>query len=326
MVPLNLTRTCHENARLLAGVLLCALGLLPGCALVVPQSVELAEQWPAALPERAEVAGVPFFADDDFLCGPATLATTLAYAGAKVEPGDLVPEVYLPKRRGALQIEMLAAARRHGAVSYALDGKLENVLREVAAGNPVIVLQDFGVWPFKVWHYAVVMGFDRASSSVVMRSGMRERQVAPWAALEYTWGGDHWAMVTMPPGRVPATAEVERYTEAVVAMARVSTPANAKAAYEALLARWPRTFTAEVGLANTLYALRDLPKAESLFRDALAQQPDSVPVLNNLAMVVGEQGRIDEALELVSAAERSPGPYAEAVAETRRTIEARRKR
>jgi len=284
------------------------------------------EQWPAALAERAELADVPFFADDGFLCGPSSLATTLAHAGAKVEPRDLVPEVYLPARHGALQVEMLAAARRHGAVSYALDGKLESVMREVAAGNPVIVLQDFGVWPIKVWHYAVVVGFDRGTQSVVMRSGLNQRQVAPWAALEYTWGDDHWAMVTMPPGRVPVTAEVDRYTEAVIAMARVSPPAQARTAYEALLARWPRTFAAEVGLANTLYALRDLVAAEKLFRDALAQQPDSVPVLNNLAMVVGEQGRIDEALALVATAERSPGPYAEAIADTRRAIEARRKR
>jgi hypothetical protein len=29
-------------------------------------------------------------------------------------------------------------------------------LREVAAGNPVIVLQDFGVWPVSIWHYSVV--------------------------------------------------------------------------------------------------------------------------------------------------------------------------
>src|SRR5205085_2278134 len=83
-------------ARLLAGVLLCALGLLQGCALVVPQTAELMEQWPAALPERSELADVPFFADDGFLCGPSSLATTLRHAGAKVEPRDLVPEVYLP--------------------------------------------------------------------------------------------------------------------------------------------------------------------------------------------------------------------------------------
>jgi Flp pilus assembly protein TadD len=79
-----------------------------------------------------------------------------------------------------------------------------------------------------------------------------------------------------------------------------------------------------VGLANTLYDLRDLAGSEALLRDALAQRPDSVPVLNDLAMVVGEQGRIDEALALVAAAERAPGPYRDAVADTRRAIESRR--
>jgi hypothetical protein len=31
-----------------------------------------------------------------------------------------VPQVYLPARKGSLQVEMLAAARRHGLVSYQL--------------------------------------------------------------------------------------------------------------------------------------------------------------------------------------------------------------
>lgn len=320
------TRVCLENARAFAGVFLSAL-LLHGCALVAPQSVDLTQRWPADLAPRVELADVPFFAQDEYQCGPASLATVMRYAGLPIEPRDLVPEVYLPARRGSLQVEMLAAARRHGLVSYALDGTLEGVLREVAAGTPVIVLQDFGVWPVKIWHYAVVVGFDRASDSIVMRSGLRERQVAPFAALEYTWkGSERWAMVATPPERVPVTAEVGRYTEAVVAMARVSPPVRAKAAYEALLRRWPRTFAAEVGLANTLYALRDLASSEALLRDALAQQPGSVPVLNNLALVVGEQGRIDEALALLAAAERTPGPYEDAIADTRRAIEARRAR
>ena len=122
---------------------------------------------------------MPFFTDDGFLCGPSSLATTLRHAGAKVEPRDLVPEVYLPARHGALQVEMLAAARRHGAVSYALDGKLESVMREVAAGNPVIVLQDFGVWPIKVWHYAVIVGFDRETQSVGMLTMASTGQLVP---------------------------------------------------------------------------------------------------------------------------------------------------
>lgn len=315
-----------HDARRRAGVFLLVIAGLQGCALVVPQSVELTQRWPEGLPAHAELTDVPFFPQDEYQCGPASLAEVLAHAGADTAPARLMHEVYLPARRGSLQVEMLTAPRRHGLVSYALDGRFESVLREVAAGNPVIVLQDFGVWPVKIWHYAVVIGFDRASRSVVMRSGLHERQVAPFAALEYTWGADHWAMVAVPPSRVPASAEPSRYTEAVVAMARVSTPQRAKLAYESLLVRWPGTFTAQVGLAGALHALHDFRASETLLREALAQQPASIPVLNNLAMVLGEQGRIDEALTLLEAAEREPGPYADALADTRRAIEARRTR
>ena len=82
---------------------------------------------------------------------PATLtasaAPVLVGAGAKTSPEELVPQVYLPDRKGSLQVEMLAAARRHGMVSYALAPRFEDLLRELAAGNPVVVLQDLGLPP-----------------------------------------------------------------------------------------------------------------------------------------------------------------------------------
>lgn len=325
LVPLTILPRFDENARRLAGVLLSAFAL-GGCAHIVPQSVQLTESWPAQLADKVELADVPFFAQDDYQCGPTSLATTLRFAGVPVIPDDLVPEVYLPARHGTLQVEMLAAPRRHGMVSYRLDGSLESVLGEVAAGNPVIVLQDFGVWPVKIWHYAVVIGYERASHRVIMRSGLNRRQEAPFAALEYTWkGSDRWAMVTLPPGRIPATAEAGRYTQAVVDFARVAPAAASRRAYEALLARWPGTLAAQVGLANALYSSGDLGGSEAVLRDAAARHPDSVAVLNNLAQVLSDEGRLDEALATIERAARDAGPYAAAVEATRRSIEKRRK-
>src|ERR1700674_2756578 len=163
-----------RNARLAAGVVLSA-ALASGCALVIPQTVELHDAWPAALPEHVELADVPFLPQDEYQCGPSALATTLSYSGIAITPEDLVSQVYLPARRGSLQVEMLAAPRKYGIVSYALAPRFEDVLREVAAGNPVIVLQDFGVWPISIWHYSVVVGYDRSSGEVILRSGMKPR-------------------------------------------------------------------------------------------------------------------------------------------------------
>ena len=81
-----------------------------------------------------------------------------------------MPQVYLPERKGSLQVEMLAAARRHGMVSYQLAPRFEDLLREIAAGTPVIVLQNLGVFSGG-WHYAVAIGYDYDSGQLILRSG-----------------------------------------------------------------------------------------------------------------------------------------------------------
>ena len=308
------------NARFAAGVLLSA-ALASGCALVIPQTVELHDAWPAALPEHVELADVAFFPQDEYQCGPAALATTLSYAGIRIAPEDLVPQVYLPARRGSLQVEMLAAPRKYGIVSYMLAGRFEDVLREVAAGNPVIVLQDFGVWPVSIWHYAVVVGYDRSRGEVILRSGTKPRPPMPFAVLEYLWKeSKYWAMVTLPPERIPATATESEHAAAIAAMARVGGARSARTAYAAFMRRWPDNLAGPIGLANSHYALGELKEAESVLRRASERHPDSVPLLNNLAQTLSDQGRNAEALSVIETALAIPGPFAPAARETRELI------
>ncbi|HEY9445558.1 MAG TPA: C39 family peptidase, partial [Burkholderiales bacterium] len=113
-----------------AGLLLCV-ALLAGCA--TPQVGALLAARPAGLSERAEIADAPYYPQEMYQCGPAALATVLAYRGAAVTPESLAASVYLPGREGSLQAEMLSAARRAGYVAYLLEPRLDDVLREVAA-------------------------------------------------------------------------------------------------------------------------------------------------------------------------------------------------
>ncbi len=309
-----------ENARYAAGVFFFSY-LLQGCALVLPQTAQLQETWPAALAESAELTQVPFFAQEEFQCGPAALAMTLAFAGADVTPEELVPRVYLPDRHGSLQVEMLAAPRTYGIATYRIAPRFEDVLREVSAGNPVIVLQDFGVWPFPIWHYAVVVGFDRTRREVLLRSRNKPRLAMPFAVLEYTWKpGEHWAMVAVPAGRIPATVTEAQAVEAIAAMSRVSNPGAASNGYRAILDRWPDSLRASIGLGNALYAQGDLPRAEAALRRAAQRHPDSPVVMNNLAHALSDEGRNEEALALIDKAGANPGSFAAAIAETRELI------
>jgi hypothetical protein len=297
------------------------LAALAGCASLVPQTRELAQGGvPPGLPERTELTAVPFFPQLEYQCGPAALATVLVGAGAKTSPEELVPQVYLPDRKGSLQVEMLAAARRHGMVSYTLAPRFEDLLREIAAGTPVIVLQNFGLFSAS-WHYAVAVGYDYPLGTLVLRSGTQERDVMPFAAHEVVWmRSGYWAMVAVPPERIPATAEEKSWLGAIAAFERTGDARGARTAYTTFLKRWPENINARIGLANTHYALGELAQAEAALREAARRDPESVVVLNNLAQTLSDLGRNEEALPVIEKAAAAGGPFAGAVQNTRQII------
>ena len=309
-----------RNARVLAGVFVSACALaLSGCSSLWPQSAQLAEGLPAGIPERVELTEVPFYPQKEYQCGPAALATALGASGVKVTPDELVPQVYLPARKGSLQVEMMAAARRHGLVSYQLAPRFEDLLREIAAGTPVIVLQNLALG--EGWHYAVAMGYDYPEGKLVLRSGETEREVMNFVAHETFWKrSGYWAMVAVPPGRIPATADEARWLAAIAALERAGGVEPARRAYAAFLERWPANVGALIGLANTLHAAGRLAEAERVLRDAERRDPASAIVLNNLAQTISDQGRHEEALPFIERAVAAGGPHAAAIADTRRAI------
>ncbi len=301
--------------------LLLLAGGLGGCALLVPQAEALHAQWPEAVAPRAELESVPFFPQLDNQCGPAALATVMSFSGVAVTPEELTPKVYLPQRKGSLQIEMLAAPRAAGLVSFKLAPRFEDVLREVAAGTPVIVLQDYGVWPVSYWHYAVVVGFDRERGQVVLRSGEKQRLEIPLRVFEYTWKeSGYWAMTVSPPDRIAATAQDDAWLAAIAATERVADRPTAQRAYASFVKRWPEHLNGAIALANAEYALGHLAQAEDVLRAATRRHPRSAMALNNLAQVVSERERPAEALALINEAIAMGGPFAAEVQDTRAQI------
>ena len=286
-----------------AGFLFLA-GLLNGCVLLdPPHYTALKEHRPPDLPVRVELKEVPFFAQEEYQCGPAAIAMAMNAAGASVTPEQMIEQVYLPARKGSLQIEMLVAPRRHGFVTYELAPQMTDLLREVAAGTPVIVLENYRYRWWPLWHYAVVVGYDLDEGEIIRRSRTRERQAMPLPVFEYVWVDEnYWAMVVVPPDRVPATATEPRYAQAVAALEKSGHIKSAHIAYNAMLKRWPSSLGGLMGRGNTAYALKDFDTAESAFRQATRDHPDAPAAFNNLAHVLAERGELKEAL---SAAERA---------------------
>ncbi len=301
-------RACFR-APAAAGVFVCALLGLVGCA--TPQVSQLDQRWPEQLPAVAKIDGVPFFPQEQYHCGPAALAMVAQTAGVRVLPDDLTDQVYLPGRQGSLQVEMLAAGRRQGLLAYPLAPRLEDVLREVASGNPVLVLQNLTFSFAPLWHYAVVIGFDRERNTIVLHSGVTERLEMSLFTFERTWArGEHWAMVALQPSRMPVTAQPDAYAVAAAALERVQ-PAAAQTAYATALKAWPGHRAAMLGAGNTAYALGQRDRAVTAYRAATRQHADFADAWNNLAQVLLEQGRLREAASAIEHAVALGGARAE---------------
>ena len=244
-----------------------------------------------------ELTAVPFFPQRDDQCGPAALAMALYAAVAKTAPEQFEPEVYLPQRKGSLQVEMLAVARRHGFVAYPLSSGLPELLAHLASGTPVIVLQNLGLSWYPVWHYAVAVGYDLDRQEIILRSGEEPRQILSLNTFLRTWQrSSFWAMLALPPDRLPARASEQDYLSAVLALEKSGRLNAARTAYHTTTTRWPNNLVAWIGLGNINYALGNLSDAEAAFRSATLKHPESAAAFNNLAQTLTDLGRREDAL------------------------------
>ena len=294
--------------------------LLAGCAQLVPQTMTLRSDWPQGVPRKVDIASVPFFPQLENQCGPAAMATVLSHTGVAVTPEPLEKQIYLPARQGSLQVEMLAAPRRWGRVGYLLAPTYADVLREVAAGNPVVVLQDVGEF-FTQWHYAVLTGFDYARGDLYLRSGTDERLVMPFTAFERSWiKSGYWAMVVTAPDRIPVTATEPGWINAMVGLERAGNRDATIAGYRAALERWPGNLPAAIGLANQHHERGAMPEAALVLRQALKLHPQSTVAMNNLAQTLSDEGRNGEALLQIEQALQLHGPFESEVLATRQLI------
>jgi len=285
-------RRCVARRLTAAGIFLLGLA---GCA--TPQLQALIGSGSAGIPQRAELDSVPFYPQEDYQCGPAALAMVLGAGGKAIEPEALRRQVYLPDRHGSLQIEMLAAARRNGFVSIELSPNLSDLLAEIAAGNPVVVLQNLALDRYPAWHYAVAIGYDLKAQRITLRSGAERRLQMSLDTFEHTWRrSGYWAMLALPPRRLPASVAVGEHLGAVARLEKTGPLASARGAYERALERWADDLTALIGLGNTAHRAGDFKAAEQAFRRATLVHPRSAAAHNNLAQTLADLDRHEEAL------------------------------
>lgn len=259
--------------------------LLAGCA--------SAPKWPAPethqakLPDRVTLDGVPFYPQEKYQCGPASLAMMLNSQGLQTDPEILKELVYIPGREGSLQVEMVAAARAHGMLVYPLEGELESLLIEVASGNPVLVMQNlrFDWWP--QWHFAVVMGYDSKERDLILHTDTRKREAIDLEVFNNTWGrADNWAVTILPPDQVPATARPLRFLQSAHDLETTGRTTAAGMAYKTAETVWPDQPAAIMARGNLAWQLGQRDEATVHFLRTVTRFPEFAEGWNNLGFAL----------------------------------------
>ena len=298
-------------------VAVCAALALAACAASPP----IREQWPPAT-AGVELSATPFFPQTQYQCGPAALATVLGASGVPLSPDELAPQVFLPGRRGSLQLELVAATRRNQRMPYVLKPEPAALFAELAAGRPVLVLQNLGVSWLPVWHYAVVIGADPMAETVVLRSGTDRRRVMSYRRFMDSWRrADRWALVTTALDEVPVSATALDWLNSASAFEQLGQLPQATAAYGAATQRWPELPLAWQLLGNVRYKAGDRAAARSAYRRAAQLKPDAASY-NNLAQVELELGCREAAAAALVEADRLPATpqVAQVLQETRAAL------
>ncbi|WP_162299964.1 PA2778 family cysteine peptidase [Kineobactrum sediminis] len=231
-----------------------------------------------------ELSAVPFFAQEDYQCGPAALATVLSWSGVTITTDELNRQVYLPGREGSLQLELVAASRRAQRLPFILTATPQALFTELAAGHPVLVLQNLAISALPQWHYAVVVGYDPQRQRVLLRSGTQERRWESYTRFMASWRrGAYWAMAILPPGQLPASISADSAAIEIARNEPLLAPDTTLQAWEGALARWPDHPDIVFGTANARRQADALPSAAHLYNRLLEHNPAHLAARNNFA-------------------------------------------
>ncbi|HEY6141099.1 MAG TPA: tetratricopeptide repeat protein [Thermoanaerobaculia bacterium] len=291
------------------GRTLCA----PTAFLALTACVTMTPRTQPASPAAQVIPNVPMQKWGIESCGAGSLSTVLQHYGDATSMQEW--DASLPKTRGGvLSIDMLVAARKRGFDAQLVTGTAENVEAELAAGRPVIlmlrVIDSVGKH-LDFFHYVVVDGIDRERGLIRTQWGDRQGRWTTFAKLEKPWaGGGHAAILIHPRD------ELTEQLRAAVVLEEKGDYAAAAQSYRDLLSRHPGSALLWTNLGNANVQLSRRGEAEEDFRKALDVDPKSRDAMNNLAWLLYQQKRLDEAETFARKAASINGPDSYLVLDT----------
>lgn len=269
--------------------LLAGLGLLLSACTPL-QTRQLLEAPPT---QNQQLIDIPFVAQEDHYCGPASVSMLLQHRGQNIAQEQVAQRIFLPGRQGTLQLDVKSFIRQRGLLAYPVPASLSALTDELAAGNPVLVLQNLGFSWWPQWHYAVAVGYDLDRRELILHSGTRRHHRTALSTFERTWArGGYWGLVALPEGQLPASNDPEGMLNTTLDQQIIGRLDDPVTAFAALAKRWPQLSMAWFGLGNALYEHGDTLAATQAFIRAseVAPMPEAY---HNLAFAAVDLGCLE---------------------------------
>ena len=240
-------------------------------------------------------------------CGAGALSTVLEHYGDATTMKQW--DATLPKTRGGvLTIDMLVAARNKGFDAQLVTGNRAIIEGELRNGRPVILMLQviFGPGNLNFYHYIVADGIDAERGLIRTQFGDGHMRWVSIDKLDKTWtGGGHAAILIRPQTSQEALTAALRDAVALEDAGKV---AEAAAKYRDLTQSHPDSAVVWTDYGNAQMQLGTNDEAERAFRKALTLDPESRDAMNNLAWLLYQEKRLDEAETLARKAASEPGP------------------
>lgn len=131
------------------------------------------------------IHGVPFYSQEEYQCGPASLAGVMNFWKISITPADIAQDIFSKTARGTLNIDMVFYPATKGLSAEQYSGSINDLRQRIDAGYPLVVLVDYGFSVFQANHFMVVVGY--SSDSVIVNSGKEEGKHIPMDEFLKTW-------------------------------------------------------------------------------------------------------------------------------------------
>ncbi|MBA6391177.1 PA2778 family cysteine peptidase [Colwellia sp. BRX10-3] len=301
MLILSSTLSKIINKAIKVGII-ASLFLLIGCS-TPPQTLKLTQQLPTNIPLTSNIEGVPFYSQQAYYCGPTTLAEIFEYNGVKISPESIAPQLFIPKRKGSLQLEMVAAIRHQDFLAYASNGSLEQLLKLVHQKIPVIVLQNLGLSWYPFWHYAVVKGYDLETQEFILHSADIENRRVGMKVFERTWQrAKFWYVAALKPTQSMSALNDFTYISASQDLISIGKGPAAIPYLQQAIKAWPENWLSYFLLANYYFEKNNIVAAINWFEQGLTYGSKQSEYLNNYAYALLKNGDSEHAKIMIEKA------------------------